>query len=278
MTAPWTCTATAVVAGHFGEFLQGRLGPGGPVALVTLPCPALGVTASAGAGAFALEADPDLLSAPRARALLAALGLDCAGRFRLGADMPPGGGAGASTAALVALARAAAALARRAPPAPGPLAAATLAAEGASDPLMHASPAARLWAPRAARTLAPLAAPPGFDVVGGFLGAGQRTDPTDTAFPDIADLAADWRTAAAAGDRARLAHLASLSAARCTALRGPGCDPVPALARRLGALGHARAHTGSARALLFAPGTAPTGAEAALAAAGLAGVLRFTSP
>ena len=27
------------VAGHFGEWLQGRLGPDGPVALVTLPCP-----------------------------------------------------------------------------------------------------------------------------------------------------------------------------------------------------------------------------------------------
>ena len=25
------------VHGHFGELLQGRLGPGGPVALVTLP-------------------------------------------------------------------------------------------------------------------------------------------------------------------------------------------------------------------------------------------------
>ncbi|BAJ82867.1 BluE protein (plasmid) [Acidiphilium multivorum AIU301] len=26
------------VLGHFGEFLQGRIGPGGPVALVTVPC------------------------------------------------------------------------------------------------------------------------------------------------------------------------------------------------------------------------------------------------
>ncbi|TCP38104.1 hypothetical protein EV662_12129, partial [Rhodovulum marinum] len=35
----------ACVAGHFGEFLQGRLGPDGPVVLVTLPCPALAVRA-----------------------------------------------------------------------------------------------------------------------------------------------------------------------------------------------------------------------------------------
>ena len=33
------------VPGHFGELLQGRIGSDGPVALVTLPCPALGVTA-----------------------------------------------------------------------------------------------------------------------------------------------------------------------------------------------------------------------------------------
>ena len=31
------------VRGHFGEWLQGRLGPGGPLALVTVACPALAV-------------------------------------------------------------------------------------------------------------------------------------------------------------------------------------------------------------------------------------------
>ena len=39
----------ARVAGHFGEFLQGRLGAEGPVALVTLPCPALRCRQTAGA-------------------------------------------------------------------------------------------------------------------------------------------------------------------------------------------------------------------------------------
>jgi hypothetical protein len=33
------------VAGHFGELLQGRLGPSGPLALVTLPTRAFAVTA-----------------------------------------------------------------------------------------------------------------------------------------------------------------------------------------------------------------------------------------
>ena len=39
-----------------------------------------------------------------------------------------------------------------------------------------------------------------------------------------------------------------------------------------GALGHLRAHTGSARGLIFAPGTAPAGVADALRAAGLAQV------
>ena len=39
--------ATHRVAGHFGELIQGRLGTAGPVVLISLPCPALTVTATA---------------------------------------------------------------------------------------------------------------------------------------------------------------------------------------------------------------------------------------
>ena len=38
----------ARVEGHFGELLQGRLGPAGPVVLVTLPCPVLAARLLAG--------------------------------------------------------------------------------------------------------------------------------------------------------------------------------------------------------------------------------------
>jgi len=34
-------TRSVRISGHFGELLQGRLGPQGPVALITLPCPVL---------------------------------------------------------------------------------------------------------------------------------------------------------------------------------------------------------------------------------------------
>ena len=91
------------VAGHFGEWLQGRLGPDGPVALVTLPCPVRGVRAERlGDGPLALDGDCPALTPARAAALLQALELPLTGRFEVMADMPPGGGAGMSTAALVA--------------------------------------------------------------------------------------------------------------------------------------------------------------------------------
>ncbi|TMV63484.1 propanediol utilization protein, partial [Thioclava sp. BHET1] len=48
--------------GHFGELLQGRLGPDGPLALVTLPCPPLAARVTRDPGAFALHQ-------PAARAL-----------------------------------------------------------------------------------------------------------------------------------------------------------------------------------------------------------------
>lgn len=254
------------VAGHFGEWLQGLCGPEGRVALVTLACPVAGVHAAwRPARDLGIEQNAPLLDEPRCRAFLAALGRPATGAVRLRADLPPGGGAGMSTAALVALARASGA-------AEDGLAAACLTLEGATDPLMLPAPDAVLWAPRAARVIAPLAAPPAAEIVGGFWGPPCPTDPADTAFPRIDDLVADWQRGP---DLRGAAQLAALSAARTTALRGPQDDPTPALARALGALGHARAHTGSARALIFAPGTAPPAAEAQLRAAGYAGVLRF---
>ena len=257
------------VPGHFGEWLEGRLGPGGPLVLITLPCPALAVTATRiGNGPFALEQpDPPVLTTDLAERFLLALGVFRVGRFQLSFDMPPGGGAGASTAALVSLARAAGSEADE-----RSLARACLDAEGASDPLMLAEPDRRLWAPREARALRRLPPVPPCAIVGGFLGPPERTDPADLRFPDIADLVARWERASGL---AAFAALAAASAERTTVLRGPEGDPTPSLARSLGAMGHVRAHTGSARGLVFAPGTVPAEAGDALREAGFASVLRF---
>ncbi|MFC2969105.1 propanediol utilization protein [Acidimangrovimonas pyrenivorans] len=263
--------ARASVAGHFGELLQGRLGPAGPVALVSLPCPALRVTAWLRPDRrLRLHSPQRLIRLSDARRLLTDLGLAPRGAVALRADMPPGGGAGASTAALVALARCAA-------PglAPATIARACHAVEGATDPLMFARSEGLLWASRAARVLGPLPALPAFDILGGFLGPARRTDPADCAFPDISDLLAPWSEAAARSDLPALARLATLSAERTLALRGPAGDPTAALARSLGALGIVIAHTGSARGLIFAPGTRPESARATLRRAGFHGLVHF---
>ena len=244
------------VAGHFGEWLQGRLGPDGPLALITVACPALGVRAGSGPG----------LPTDVTGRFAEALGVTLPGTG-LTADAPLGGGAGMSTAMLVALGHAADVRD------PSRLAAACLLAEGAVDPLMLDRPDGVLWAPRQAKTLAAIIPPPEAEIVGGFLGSPVYTDPADERFPDIADLVALW--AESQPDLPTAAAIASESARRTDAARGRESGPIPALAADLGALGVLRAHTGSACGLIFAPGKAPEAAEAALIAAGVTGVLRF---
>lgn len=266
--------STTRVAGHFGELIQGRLGTDGPVVLISLPCPALTVTASAIPARCLSIYSPNvsLVTPMRARKFLGLLGLTCDARVVLAATMPPGGGAGSSTAVLVALAR----LAGWTGP-PQTLAAACLAVEGATDPLMFEHPEQLLWASRRAEVIRLLPALPAFDIIGGFYGAPLRTNAADTAFPDISDLAQDWQLAAAAQNLGALANLAAASAQRSLAQRGPSGDPTAQLAKDLGALGHVIAHTGSARGLIFAKGGVPPTARAFLIKAGLKGIVTFTA-
>ncbi len=146
---------------HFGEWLQGRLGPDGPVALVTLlpqalaggPGPRPLVTARLSPAPRLAWAAPGqgALPARRLHRLLESLGLPAPpARLLLRLPFAPGLGTGMSTASLLAAARLLApGLSPRA------LAAACLAAEGASDPLMHPRPDRLLWASRQGRVLAP---------------------------------------------------------------------------------------------------------------------------
>ena len=87
--------------GHFGEFLQGVLGVGGPVALITLPCPALAAVAGRryGCGVWKGRAGIDVrqgvrrvLRKAQAARFLARLGVRRGAAFRLRVAMPPGGG------------------------------------------------------------------------------------------------------------------------------------------------------------------------------------------
>lgn len=258
---------TIRVTCHFGEWMQGRLGPGGPIVLVTIPCAALHVEAErSGDGPLAITQTPDLLTVERAKAFLDRIGGQEA-HYQLRANMPLGGGAGASTAALLALARAAGGGEAK-------WIDACIATEGASDPLMLPHPDRALWASREGRVVRDMPSLPRAEIIGGFWGAPTATDPKDTDFPDISNLV----DRVIPGLRLQeLAEIASASARRCTELRGPADDPTEALALSLGALGWCRAHTGSARGLIFKPGTVPDHAERCLLNAGLCQVLRFTT-
>src|SRR5690606_1983118 len=140
---------------------------------------------------------------------------------------------------------------------------------------MYAAPERMLWASRTGRKVASLPALPAMEIVGGFFGPPRRTEAADQAFPDIADLVRGWTAAAQAGDLPAIAALASESARRTLAMRGPQDDPTAGLARSAGALGFLIAHTGAARALIFAPGTMPSDAGARLRAAGFRQAITF---
>ena len=261
------------VTGHFGEWLQGRLGPDGPVVLVTLPCEALGASISLVRTNGRCPKPPSLLSPSVIGAFLEALDIEPPkADTEVTVDARPGAGAGMSTAMLLALARAIGIGAS-----PEALANACLNAEGAVDPLMMDRPETLLWASREARAVRSMPQPPAFVVLGGFLGPPIQTVPDDSCFADISDLVPNWIAAAEGGDRIELARIAAVSAGRTTALRGPEEDRTAVLAQDLDALGWCRAHTGSARGLLFEPGHVPVGVEDRLRSEGYADVLRFAT-
>ncbi|MFN3844712.1 MAG: propanediol utilization protein [Paracoccaceae bacterium] len=250
---------------HFGEWLQGRLGPDGPVALVTLVPDGIRLNAlrlpSAG---FGLASTPGAISTRLLRPFLRKLDIPCRGRFVLRPPFAPGLGTGISTASLIAAARLAGFRGE-----PSVLARACIAVEGASDPLMFARPDRLLWASRQGRILAHMPAVPRAHLVAGFWGPPLLTRATDQAYDDIADLVAGWGRERGVAD---CAALASESAARCLGRRGPADDPTPQLSRSLGALGWAMSHSGAARVLIFAPGTLPPHCIEAVREAGLRGV------
>lgn len=255
---------------HFGEWLQGRMGPEGPVALVTLlprnlylqatrhPAPRLSAQLH-GAGGTGLDLSRFLRD----------LGLPRRDRFILRPPVPAGMGAGISTASLLAIARLAG---FRGPP--EILARACIAAEGASDPLMFPFPDRLLWASRQGRILAHLPPPPRMQLLAGLYGPARPTRAEDSDYDDISDLVASWRAAPGA---ATCAALAGESARRCLARRGPADDPTGLLARALGAEGWAISHSGAARALIFARSPIPRHASRLAREAGWRDIRHLTT-
>lgn len=256
---------------HFGEWLQGKLGTEGPLALVTLAPEGVFVTARRrpDRGLSCQTVGHGRLNSAMLNRFSRALGGNPSGLIQLRLPYPPGLGTGMSTAGLLAVAG----LTGRAER-PGRLAQACIAAEGASDPLMFANPSRLLWAPRLGTVLADLPPQPRAHLLAGFWGPPRPTKAADQDYDDISDLVAHWRQG---GDLATCAALASESARRCIARRGPLGDPTETLARDLGALGWAISHSGAARALIFAPGRVPPHGLAFLREAGLRGAHRLVT-
>ncbi|MEM6549078.1 MAG: propanediol utilization protein [Pseudomonadota bacterium] len=268
-------TARVAVAGHFGEIAQGRVGPDGPVAVVTLPCPALvtAVTYRPALGGVTVPGPETAKAAAAARLALSALGEKAAGwggEIAIERPVAPGLGAGSSTAETLGALRAVAAGFGVAF-APGREAALCLAAEGAVDPLMHGRNC--VFATREGRVLRWLAPLPPLLAVGGFAGPPRPTDPDDTAFPDRGALFEAIAAACEAGDAAALGRAATQSAAANQARRPHRAwDGLSALVGRLAAHGVALAHTGAAATLLLPASADPRPALGALSRVGLTGV------
>ncbi len=267
--------AVAEIAGHLGELAQGRLGPGGSVALVTLPCPGLvsrvGYVPARGPLAAAEPVSAKALAAARLALGETAAG-DWGGRLSIARPAVPGLGLGSSTAETLGAVRAVArAFGLRL--SPEREAALCLAAEGAVDPLMWQAPV--VFASREGRVIERLPPLPPMRVVGGAAGPPSPTDPADSRFPDLPDVFAELVAAMRDGDADRVARAASRSAEANQARNpNPLWGPIRALARRHGALGIAVSHTGPAIALLLSPDSlANPGPE--LAALGIDPVLDY---
>lgn len=244
------------VCGHLGEIVQGKWQ--GELALVTLPCDQVRVTAR-----FAPGASNSALVARMA----ARLGPVHDSMIDVSTNVPAGCGAGISTASALASLR------LMSPGlTPEVESAHLLAVEGAVDPLAFPASPPRIWASRRAVTLAVLPAFPELIAVGGFDGPGHRTNPDDHDFPDMTEAFTLLHTPTPQS----IGRAASLSAS-ANQSRNP--RPNWAAAQRLmaetGALGIAVAHTGSALSLLFTPkADGISRAEAGLHALGLSHVMR----
>lgn len=274
-----TGAAQVTINGHMGELLQGRMGENGPVALVTLPMPKPVVRVSRVCrGAFGAHyvGGSRTVSRHQIAQLVGLLtGAAPRGRWVVEGLMPPGSGGGTSTATLLGIAR----VLGFGSACPAKLAETLVAIEGASDPLMFAAPDRILWASRLGIGLQNLPGLPRIHVVAGLEGAATRTDPEDQRFSGISDLVEPWAAACGAGNRAEIGRLATISACRNIALRGGApLEPLMDIAQKHGAIGVAVAHTGSARSLLFTPGSGdPNGAATDMRLSGMTGLRRFAT-
>ena len=184
-----TKSKEVVVNGHFGEFIQGKLGVNEPLVLVTIPSRFYKVQVTYTKGSFEVVQNGTSFYNRTVVSELANLAnARLNGRITICLSMPEACGLGSSTATRVGILRAI-----RPSISVNSIVSICLKHERASDPIMYKSPERLLWAPREGKIIEKLPRLPKISCVGGLFGLPLKTNPLDNNFPIIKDLVDMWK-------------------------------------------------------------------------------------
>lgn len=258
------------VCGHFGEFIQGRLGVNEPIVLITVPSNQYKVKVIYTKGDFKVEQKgTHFYTSSVIFDLVKTAKLSIHGNIHINLSMPEACGVGSSTATRVAVLRAI-----KPNISMKTLVDACIKHEGASDPIMYKVPERLLWAPRTGKVLKRMPKVPKISCIGGFYGSPLKTDPFDSKFPLIGDLIDLWQLPKKTDKF--LAELCSESSERTIKYRKICDDPTKLIARKIGALGYSIAHTGNVRNFIFPFNRIPSSTEKMLADYGFRNIQQFS--
>ena len=259
-----------VVNGHFGEFIQGKLGVNEPLVLVTIPSRFYKVQVTYTKGSFEVVQNGTSFYNRTVVSELAKLAnARLNGRITICLSMPEACGLGSSTATRVGILRAI-----RPSISVNSIVSICLKHERASDPIMYKSPERLLWAPREGKIIEKLPRLPKISCVGGLFGLPLKTNPLDNNFPIIKDLVDKWKRTNMTDKN--FAEICAESSERTISIRKLSNDPIRKIAKEIGALGFSIAHTGNVRNFIFPYESIPSIAEKTLASYGFKNVHRFS--
>ena len=265
-----TKSENVIVNGHFGEFIQGRLGVTDPLVLVTVPSRFFKVQVTYTEGAFEVVQNGTSFYDRSVVSELAKLAkARLSGRLKICLSMPEACGLGSSTATRVGILRAI-----RPDISVNSIVSICLKHERASDPIMYKSPERLLWAPREGKIVEKLPRLPKISCIGGLFGSPLKTNPSDNNFPIISDLVDKWKRTEMTDKN--FAEICAESSERTISIRKLSDDPTRKITKEIGALGFSIAHTGNVRNFIFPYRSIPSNAEKILSSYGFRNVHRFS--
>ena len=259
-----------IVNGHFGEFIQGKLGVTEPLVLVTIPSRFYKVQVTYRKGSFGVVQNGTSFYDRSVVSELAKLAnVRLKGRITICLSMPEACGLGSSTATRVGILRAISPSISV-----NSIVSICLKHERALDPIMYKSPERLLWAPREGKIVEKLPRLPEISCIGGLFGSPLKTNPLDNNFPIIKDLVDKWKQKNMTDKN--FAEICAESSERTIRIKKLHDDPTRQIAKEIGALGFSIAHTGNARNFIFPNESIPSNAEKILSSYGFKNVHRFS--